>query len=195
MSDAMQLLWEYTGTDEQYVNERAWEMASLERCPFHPEEDCGLQRLGTYERVRPVGAQVARWWCRLQGASVSLLPSFLAARLVGTLAEVEAVVEAVEHAGSVRGAVDVVHPPDREDAISLACAERSIRRRVRAVRAALLAIATLLADRFMGVAPTLEAFRSALGGVDRVLMALRTLARRHLGALPVPLGFRARASG
>ena len=71
---------------------------------------------------------------------------------------------------------------------------RSIRRRVRAVGAALVAIATLLPERFAGVLPTLAAFRAAFGG-GAVLLRLRELAERHLGSLPAPLGFRARASG
>ena len=60
------------------------------------------------------------------------------------------------------------------------------------MRAALLAIATLMPERFAGVSPTLAAFRKVLGR-DRVLEALRELAERHLGALPVPLGFCTRA--
>jgi len=51
-----------------------------------------------------------------------------------------------------------------------------------------------MADRFAGVGPTLAAFRVALAS-DNVLVTLRELAERHLGALPAPLGFRARASG
>jgi hypothetical protein len=62
------------------------------------------------------------------------------------------------------------------------------------VRAALLAIATLMPDRFAGVRPTLASFRERLG-TARVLVFVRELAERHLGALPVPLGFRARACG
>jgi hypothetical protein len=194
MSKAMQLAWDSTGSDDSYVRERGWERATLEHCPFHPEEGCGLERLGTYERVRPAGTRVPRWWCPTQGASISLLPSFLAARFSGTLAEVEAVVDAVERAGSVSAAVEAVYPADAERAIGLTCAKRALRRRVRAIRAALLAIATLLAERFAGVAPTLAAFREVLG-LHGVLGALRREARRRLGALPVPLGFRARASG
>lgn len=191
---AVQLLWKYPLADERYVTQRAWESAILGECPFHPEGGCGLERLGSYPRVEPPGVRVPRWWCPKERASISLLPSFLAARLSGTLADVERVVGAVEAAGGVTAAVDAVHPPDAEDAIGLVCALRSIRRRVRAVRAALLAIATLMPDRFLGVGPTLAAFRGALAS-DNVLVTLRELAARHLGALPVPLGFRARASG
>jgi hypothetical protein len=156
-----------------------------------------VQKLGSYRRVAPSGVRVPRWWCPKQRASISLLPSFLAARLSGTLAAVEDVVTAVERAGGISAAVDAVHPPDAEQAIGLAGALRSMRRRVRAVRAVLIAIATLLADRFAGISPTLAAFREALA-VDLarssagVLVTLREVAERHLGALPVPLGFRTR---
>jgi hypothetical protein len=188
------MFWKCQLTDEQYVTQRAWEGAILDSCPFHPEGGCGLEKLGSYGRVEPPGARIPRWWCPKQGASISLLPSFLAARLQGTLAAVEHVIATVEAAGGVSAAVDVVHPPDAQEPVGLVCALRSIRRRVRAVRAALVAIATLLPERFAGVAPTLAAFREALGG-DAVLVRLRELAQRHLGALPVPLGFRARGTG
>jgi hypothetical protein len=188
----LQLSWKCPLADEGYVTQRAWESAILDACPFHPEGGCGLQKLGSYGRVEPAGARVPRWWCPKQRASISLLPSFLAARLPGTLDEAEAVVAAVEAAGGVAQAVDAVHPPDAPGAVGLVCALRSIRRRVRAVRAALLAIATLMPERFAGVAATLASFRDALA-TGSVLVTLRELAERHLGALPVPLGFRARA--
>ncbi|MGE5746847.1 MAG: hypothetical protein ACM33U_06275 [Solirubrobacterales bacterium] len=190
----MQVFWKCPLTDERYVTQRAWEGAILDGCPFHPEGGCGLEKLGSYARVEPPGARIPRWWCPKQGESISLLPSFLAARLRGTLADVERVVETVEAAGGIAAAVDAVHPPDAEEPIDFAGALRSIRRRVRAVRAALLAVATLLPERFTEVSPTLAAFRAALGG-GAVLVRLRELAVRHLGSLPAPLGFRARATG
>lgn len=188
----MQVLWKCPLSDEGYVTQRGWESAIPDGCPFHPEGGCGLERLGTYPRVEPEGMRVARWWCPKKRASISLLPSFLAARFSGTLAAVEDVVALVEAKG-VAGAVDEVHPPDADDFVGLACALKSIRRRVSAVRAALLAIATLLPERFAGVRPTLAAFREALG-VPRVLALLREIAERHLSALPVPLGFGTRAA-
>jgi len=190
----VQVLWKCPLTDERYVTQRAWEGAILDNCPFHPEGGCGLEKLGSYGRVEPAGARIPRWWCPKQRESISLLPSFLAARLTGTLADVERVIATVEAAGGVSAAVDAVHPPDAEKPVGLVCALRSIRRRVRAVRAALIAVITLLPARFGGLPPTLTAFREALGG-DAVLVALRELAERHLGVLPVPLGFRARARG
>lgn len=151
--------------------------------------------MGSYRRVSPPGARVPRWWCPKARASISLLPSFLAARLSCTLAAVERVVAAVEVAGSVGAAVDVVHAPDAAGVVlGFAGAVRSIRRRVAAVRAALVAIATLLPERFVGVGPTLSQFRATLG-VTEVLVVLRKVAERHLGSLPTPLGFRTWGSG
>ena len=137
---------------------------------------------------------MARFWCPLARVSISLLPTFLAARMSGSLDEVEAVVLAVEQAGGVAAAVDVVHPADAQRAIGAVCASRSIRRRLQSVRAALLAVVSLFAERLAGVAPTITALRLALG-TDHVLVAVRGLAARHLGALPSPLGLRTRVSG
>jgi len=190
----MQLLWECPLSDERYVSDKGWQHATLDSCPFHPDGGCGLERLGSYVRVEPPGMRVARWWCPRQRASISLLPSFLSARLSGTLAQVEAAVTAVEEAGGITAAVDAVRPPDTPEAIELPGALRWLRRRVVAVRRALLACLTLLPERFAGLMPTLAAFREALPG-EPVLVTVRRLCERHLGALPVPLGFRARARG
>jgi hypothetical protein len=111
----------------------------------------------------------------------------------GTLDAVEAAVLAVEQLGSVASAAEHVHPADADHAVGVVCAQRSIRRRLRAVRAALLAIVTLVPERLRGIAPTITALRVALG-TERVLVAMRGIAERHLGALPAPLGFRTRAS-
>lgn len=189
----MQLLWKCPFTDDDYVTHRAWEGAVLDHCPFHPEGGCGVERLGTYPRVEPAGAQIPRWWCSKAQRSISLLPSFLAARLRGTLVEVEAVVDAVERAGGIAAGVDAARPPDEEDAIGLAGALRWVGRRVRAVRAALVAAATLRPDRFAGTRPTLAAFRQVLGP-GNVLSVLRDLVERHLAMLPAPFGFRARVA-
>ena len=187
----MQLLWECPLSDERYVSDKGWQHATLDSCPFHPDGGCGLERLGSYVRVEPPGMRVARWWCPRQRASISLLPSFLSARLSGTLAQVEAAVTAVEEAGGITAAVDAVRPPDTPEAIELPGALRWLRRRVVAVRRALLACLTLLPERFAGTRPTIEGLRIALS-THRALVALRELAASHLPALPTPLGFAAR---
>jgi hypothetical protein len=141
-----------------------------------------------------MGVRVPRFWCPLGRVSISLLPAFLAARWSGTLDEVEAVVLAVEEAGGAAAAVESVHPAAAPDAIGAVCAMRSIRRRLRAVRAALLAVVTLLPAHLLGVVPTITALREALS-TDRVLVAARCIAEQHLHSLPAPLGFRDRVSG
>lgn len=191
---AMQIVWKCSLSDEGYLIERAWERAIISSCPFHPEGDCGVEKLGSYGRVAPEGIRVARFWCPKARASISMLPSFLAARLSGTLAAVEDVVAKVEQAGSIAKAVDAVHPPDAADAVGLVCALRSIRRRVRAVHAALLAIATLFPERFGSVRATVTGFRETLG-CEAVLVTLRDVAERHLASLAAPLGFRRRGNG
>lgn len=184
----MQISWKVPVADDRYVADRAWERAELCACPLHPEGGCGLQRLGTYGRVVPSGTRVARWWCPVARKSISLLPSFLAARLSGTLDEVEAVVSAVEQEGGVTAALETVHPANADGALGLQGALRSMRRRVRAVRAALLAVITLMPEWFTGTRPTIEGLRTVLA-TDRVLVALRELAAGHLPTLPAPLGF------
>lgn len=124
---------------------------------------------------------------------MSVLPAFLAARLMGTLDEVEAAADAVSATGSVAKAVDVVHPPDAPRPLGYDAAIASVRRRVRAVRAVLLAAVTLLPARFAGLVPTLAAFRECLG-VSRVLVTLRTLTELTVSKLPVPLGVRRRST-
>ncbi len=118
----MQIVWKCPLSDERYLIEKAWERAIIGSCPFHPEGDCGVVKLGSYARVAPEGIRVARFWCPRARASISLLPSFLAARLSGTLAAVEDVVARVEQAGSIAKAVDAVHPPDAADAVGLRAA-------------------------------------------------------------------------
>jgi hypothetical protein len=122
------------------------------------------------------------------------LPSFLTARLSGTLDAAEAVAVAVERAGGVAAAVDQLRPPDLPSAVGLPGALRWIRRRVAAVRAALLAIVTLWPERFEGVTPTIAGLGAALE-TDRVLVTLRGMLGPGLASLPAPLGFRTRVAG
>lgn len=110
----------------------------------------------------------------------------MAARLPGTLAEVEAVVCAVEQAHSQEAAADRL----RAD-ILLPGALRWVRRRVQRVRAALRLLRGAFPERFLDCPATLSAFRARLG-VSAVLPALRAMADAPLDELPAPLGFRAR---
>jgi hypothetical protein len=171
-------------TDEEYVTQRAWEDASLACCPLHPEGGCGFARHGTYSRVEPPGAKVARWYCPLGHCTISLLPDCLAAHLSGSLDEVEQAVEETERASSQEAAVDLLRPD-----IELPGGLRWLRHRTTPVHHALTALKGLLPESFAALPPTVIAFREALEA-DRLLPRLRELAEPYLPHLPPPLGFR-----
>lgn len=178
----MQLRQKTQLTSHEYVTGRAWRQATLERCPLHPAGGCGLARHGTYRRVEPPGTEVARFYCRLGHTTFSLLPDCLSSRLSGSLDEVEQVVAAVE-AGTTLEVTAAKLRPD----IALPGALRWVRRRVAAVRTALLAMVTLMPD-VLAASPSLSAVRETLG-TKRALVALREVGARHLAALGPPFGF------
>lgn len=171
-------------TSEEYVRQKVWLTARLERCPFHPGGGCGFESHGTYERVSPPGCLIARSWCPTAHISVSLLPDFLCAGLTGTLAEVEAAVAAAEAAPTRETASEVVRPE-----IELPGAMRWMRRRIRLVRAGLAAGIGLLPGLLAGCTPTVTSIRSALGAEPAALVRLRVELAPYLAALPMPLGF------
>lgn len=191
VSAAVQMIEAFASADERYVSDCVWERVVLRGCPFHPNGGCGVERLGSYPRVHPAGARIARFWCRLAGASISVLPAFLASRFRSTLDEIEAVVVAVESGATVEQTADNARPAEDEHAVTLPSAVRWVRRRLHAVRAALLALLTLMPDTFEGCTPTLHAMGQRLGA-RRVLVTLRSVASAHLGAIGPPLGLRAR---
>jgi hypothetical protein len=170
-------------TSEEYVKQKAWQDASLERCPLHPSGGCGFARHSAYERVEPPGAFIARYYCPKGHATFSLLPDCLAARLSSTLAEVEAVAAAVERSSESREVVAARLRPD----VQLQGALRWMRRRVAAVAVALVTLKGLRPDLFAGRQPTLQDFRAALG-VAQVLPCARELAQAQVSALPAPVG-------
>jgi len=180
----VQLRYKTELTDEQYVTESAWEDATLSRCPLHPEGGCGFARHGTYPRVKPAGTKVPRWYCGKGRRTFSLLPDCLAARLSGSLDEVERAVEVVEQASSQEIASDRLRPD-----IELPGALRWIRHRTTPVHRALNAIKGLIPEPFAALPATITDFREALG-VVHLLPALREIAEEHLPHLPPPLGFR-----
>jgi hypothetical protein len=151
---------------------------------LHPAGGCSFARHGTYERVNPPGTRVPRWYCPEGQRTFSLLADCLAARLTGSLQELEEVVVAVEQAQSREGAADVL----RGD-IELPGALRWIRRRFKPVQAALTLLLGLFPDLLRGCQPTVSAFRQWFG-VDFVLPRLREIADVQLPRLPPPLGFR-----
>ena len=182
----MQSIHFFAIADERYVAERAWERAVLGECPFHPEGGCGVSGHGSYPRVHPPGTRVARFLCAVAGRTISVLPAFLATRLSNTLDEIEAVVDAVETAPSIAAAADVVRPADAEDAVTSISAARWVRRRLTAVRAAVIALVTLVPE-LAGCAPTLVAVRARVGK-GRALVTLRELGCAHISAIGPPLG-------
>lgn len=169
-------------TSEEYVTQKAWRQASLECCPLHPLGGCDFVRHGTYGRAQPPGMRVARWYCRDARTTFSLLPDCMAARLVGSLDEVEQVAAAAESQGIEAAAQDL------RTEIALPGAMRWIRRRRDAVRSGLLALITALPFR-LGTSPSVHAVRGVLL-TDRALVAVREIGADHLPALARPLGFR-----
>lgn len=186
-------------TGEQYVTRELWRQASLQRCPQHPRGGCGFARHGTYERKRPAGTHIARWYCRRGHQTFSLLPDHLAARFPGTLPEIEQVVAAAQRASSVQACADALRP----DPVSLPSAMRWVRRRLSLMHALLPIVVAMVPQHLQGCAPTIEAFHERLvvesptgSVVDSALVRLRDLLSEHLAALAIPVGFRHRcASG
>ena len=125
--------------------------------------------------------RIARWYCRDAQMTFSALPDCMAARVVGSLDEVEQAAVAAESKG-VEGAAQ-----DLRTEIDLPGAMRWIRRRRDAVRDALLALITTLPAR-LGTVPRMQAVRAVLE-TDRALVALREIGADHLHALRYPLGF------
>ena len=150
---------------------------------MHPQGGCSFARHGTYQRVKPPGTKIPRWYCPESHCTFSLLADCFAARLPGTLCEAETVVVEVEGASSLEAAAD----QSRLD-IELPGAIRWTRRRVKAVHACLTILLGLLPELLVGCQPTLNAFSQWLQ-VDFTLPALREIAAAHLGYLPPPLGF------
>lgn len=149
---------------------------------MHPHGGCSFARHGTYERVSPPGTRIPRWYCPQGHRTFSLLADCFAARLSGTLHEVEAVVDQVERAPSLAAAAD-----DLRLDIELPGALRWIRRRVQSVHASLITLKGLLPEHFLACKPTLASFRQHIE-VGPVLPALREIAAKHLSFLPPPLG-------
>ena len=105
-----------------------------------------MARHGANARRTPVGTQIARWYCRESHTTFSLLPDCLAARLPGTLTELEEVVAQAEQARSLMAVADQV----RRDAVELPEAMRWVRRRVRLVDHVLRLVKGMLPQQLSG---------------------------------------------
>lgn len=183
----MQVRLRSTLTSEEYVATRAWHRASLEVCPVHGRGCRSLGRHGTYSRYTPFGpAQIVRYYCPPAHETFSLLPDCFAAGLTGTLAELEAAVDAVESEPSLQAAARTVRP---RPAMSLAANRHWLKRRHALVVACLTSVISLLPVLLAGCVPSLAALRIHLG-VAAPLVALRGHADASLQHLPRPLGFR-----
>ena len=183
----VQLRHETNLTSEEYVERKAWLEATPPPCPLHKQGTaCTLRPHGTYACKTPAGMRVRRFRCPQSGATVSLLPTCLAARMPGALATVEEVVRATEQPGWPQpGTERELHP---SQFIGLAGVRRWIRRRVHGVQACLTTLAGLLPDRFGQLEPTLDAFGTALS-TDAVLVSVRSAVAERLQQLPSPVGF------
>ena len=126
--------------------------------------------------------RAARCCCPRSRQTFSLLPDCLSSRLVGSLDEAEQVVVRVEASRSVEQAAACLRPD-----IELPGAVRWVRRRLKGVRAALVALVTLVPGE-LGAVAELHGLRELLGS-ERALVELREIAEIHLEALPRPLGF------
>ena len=138
----------------------------------------------TYARKTPRGTRIARWYCPESHTTFSLLPDCLAARLPGTLDEVEQVVAHAEQAPSLGVAGDALRP----DPVELPGAMRWVERRVRLVHHVLTIVIGLLPQCLAWCVAEMGAVRDRFD-TDTALVALRTRTGAQLRALPAPLGF------
>jgi hypothetical protein len=104
----------------------------------------------------------------------------------GTLDDLEAAAALSEQL-PVEAAAEQLRPGDRDDAITLPCAVRWVRRRRQLVRAVLVAVLGVLPALLVGCQATIAAFRARLQTMS-ALGALRGICSAHLHALPRPLG-------
>lgn len=178
----MQLPLRTQSSAETYVARREWRDARLPACPLHPAGGCSFARHGTYARAAPRGVRIARWYCPEGHRTFSLLPDFLAVRLPGELATVEAAAEAVKSARSLEAVADTL----RGFEVTLPSALRWLRRRIRAVQDALDAVSRLALPAVPGGD---EGLQLASGQASVLLALRRSLSAQCLGRLPAPLGF------
>lgn len=176
----MQILYVTGLTAKEYTEQRAWEQAKLDHCPFHPKGGCGLAKHGTYPRKFPEYCLVARWYCPEAHQSISLLPDAFASGFPGTLKEVEEVVNTAESYPSREQAAAVLRPE-----ITLTSALRWLRRRIKHVQKSLTTVKGLVGST---CPPVLKLWRKQYSTTN-LLQHLRTLVADHLHALPPILGF------
>jgi hypothetical protein len=153
---------------EAYVANQEWRYVRLEQCPLHPPGECSFARHGTYPRLVPEATRIARWYCPEGHRTFSLLPDFLAARLPGLLSSIENAVATAQASTSLEVAADEL----RRDDVTLPCAVRWLRQRVRQVHDGLKTVFGFAAQEPTASLPTLSALRVQLG--DDPLLRLRS---------------------
>jgi len=172
---------------EEHISQKAWRNASFWPGPLLPASRGGWRRHGTYERKRPAGLRIGRWYNRDQHVTVSLIPDFAAARVSSSLAEIEDVAMEVERARARGMSVERIAGALRRD-IELPGAMRWVRRRVHWVDVALRTLKGLAADKLAGCALIVEAFRLRLG-TGCVVVRAREMAAGNIARFPAPVGF------
>lgn len=176
----MQIRYPIALTVEEYIEQKAWEQAELNRCPFHPDGGCSYAKHGTYPRKFPEYCLVVRYYCPEAHQSISLLPDFFASRLPGTLDDVEQAVNIAETSNSQEEAAI-----NLRQEIELPSALRWLRRRIKYVDEILRILTGLLVTE---CPPDLNSFRKVFG-IRSVLTGMRHIAREYLQSLPPVVGF------
>ena len=176
----MQIRYPTDLTPKEYKEQKAWEQAELQHCPFHPEGGCGLARHGTYPRKFPEYCLIARYYCPTAHQTIGLLPDFFSSRFPGTLDEVEQTVNDAQKHKTQEDAAESLRPD-----ITLPSGLRWLRRRIKYVKEALTTAAGLLLP---GCPPDLASFRGRYA-TDSVLKRLRRIAGKFLFSLPPIVGF------
>ena len=182
----MQIRYSLDLTIEEYIEQKAWEQAELDHCPFHPDGGCGYAKHGTYPRKFPEYCLVVRWYCPEAQQTISLLPDFFASRFPGTLDEIEQVVNIVESLGNQEESAFTLRPD-----ISLPSALRWLRRRIKYVKEILTILSGLLVTE---CPPELSSYRQVYN-TKSVLTGLRDIAGEYLQSLPPVVGFGPRSDG
>ena len=128
-------------------------MQSLNAAPHISGGGCGFARHGTYRRKTRWGdALIPRWYCPDAHMTWSLLARCFAARLPGTLDDLEAAALAAETEPGLRAAAECARPGH-------AVTEAANRRWLKCIgatwsRACLVAVTTLLPDLSGGCPPS-----------------------------------------
>ena len=162
---------------------------------MHPEGGCSFCRWGTYFRLVPLECEIARFYCRESRTTFSVLPDCLAARMPGTVQQLEQASLAVEQ-GKKQGPLEVQAQKLRTtshhgEPIEPRSAVRWMMRRHHAVTLCLTVLITLMPQVFGSCVPTLASVGAKLSGVwgQCVLMGIRHVAQGLLDKIPSPVGY------